>query len=111
MPVYDIRLNGFQDTVGVVPAHTVPPGSDPFPRFASGPGRLVDAHGVLIPWAIRADTQTGVVDRYERVNGRFVIEPGTLRLAVVRTLHPAPIRYVPIEEQEAEEPAMIREGK
>lgn len=111
MPVYDIRLNAAKQVGGVVPAHTVPFGSVPFPRFNSGPGRLVDANGVFIPWAIRADTETGVVDRYERVNGHFVIEPGTMRLAVVRTLHPAPLRYVPVEEAEADPCHRVSTGR
>ena len=96
MPVYDCRLN---HPVGprLGPAPYPLPGALPFPRFAGRAGKLVDANGVHIPFAIRCCTETGFVERYERVDGRFVLDPQTFRLVVSRGVHPAPLRYVPME--------------
>lgn len=87
MPTFDCRLNSANP-------QSVPPGALPFPRLSGKAGKLVDANGVLIPWVIRANTETGVVEQYERVNGKFVVDPASLRLVVVRSLHPAPLQYI-----------------
>ncbi len=94
MPVYDVRLNhplrpGFQSTRDLTPDF------EPFPRFAGMPGRLLDANGVLIPWAIRCNTETGYVERYERVDDRFVIDQATMRLLIVQSIYAAPLCYAP----------------
>ncbi len=96
MPVFDCNLNSPHSSIARAPGET-PPGALPFPRLTGKAGRLLDANGVHIPWVIRADTETGVVESYERVDGRFIIDPTTLRLVVKRALHPAPLQYVFLE--------------
>lgn len=93
MPLYDCRLP--RDLT--FPCGDPLPGAEPFPRFAGRAGRLYDAAGNPVQWVVWCDTDTGELERYDRRDGRFQIDPATKRLLAVRETRPAPLEYRPPE--------------
>ena len=103
MPIYDCRLNN-EDWMTYPAATPIPPGAEPFPRFDGLAGELRDAMGQKLLWVVRCDTVTGEVEQYERIGGKFSIDPKTNRVLVVRTKYAAPLTYT------APKPKKIPEG-
>ena len=95
--VYDLSLNHPRSD-WALHRPTPVPGAQPFPRFAGKAGRLLDETGQIVLYPVRCDTETGDVERYDAPGGRFKLDPGTGRVAVVRETRPAPLTYVPREE-------------
>ncbi len=93
MPLYDIELN---NPSGLLPGAL--PGSEPFPRFHGGAGRLLDASGKAILMPIRCNTETGFVERldYSPESNRFEIDPASGRVMVLMEQHSAPLFYIPL---------------
>lgn len=61
------------------------------------PGRLFDADGREILYAVWADTETGVVHQYVRDGESFRIENN--EVVKVSKTYPAPLRYEPVKQR------------
>lgn len=78
MPRYDIRPDRPDDAL-------------PFPHTG---GHLLDATGAAVPFPVAYDPDSGEVERYDRDSGGFRIDPRTRRVALIREVRPAPLKYV-----------------
>lgn len=82
------------------------PDCEPFPALPPHPRVLTDAAGTCFWMCIFCDTDTGEVWHYKPgEDGRYETDPVTFRLKVTREFAALPLRFVPVDRPQPEDPA------
>ena len=61
---------------------------------AGMPCKVFDSMGNEIPYVVRCDTETGVIERAHHINGRLVVGPTGDTIARIVETYPLPLQVI-----------------